>query len=177
MRNLRTLKFELIAVFRNGGLTSGTELIRVKAPAAQRLGGGNALSLSMLNRARFFEGPLLSKCRVGQAYDRFSPPPSFSPSGKSAGIFSTRITENRIDRMSAYCNCWTCSPAKGQMSSSVPRWGHLMCESEERFRALVIASSDVVYRMSADWTGVLTNTGQPVRYFPRQPTSLQGQSP
>jgi hypothetical protein len=34
-----------------------------------------------------------------------------------------------------------------------------MCESEERFRALVIASSDVVYRMSADWTGVLTNTG------------------
>jgi hypothetical protein len=28
-----------------------------------------------------------------------------------------------------------------------------MCESEERFRALVIASSDVVYRMSADWTG------------------------
>jgi hypothetical protein len=77
VRNLRTLKFELIAVFRNGGLTSGTELIRVKAPAAQRSGGGNALSLSMLNRARFFEGPLLSKCRVGQAYERFSPPPSF----------------------------------------------------------------------------------------------------
>lgn len=88
MRNLRTLKFELIAIFRNGGLTSGTELIRVKAPAAQRLGGGNALSLSMLNRARFFEGPLLSKCRVGQAYERFSPP-LFSPSGKPVGIFST----------------------------------------------------------------------------------------
>ena len=82
MRNLRTLKFELIAVFRNGGLTSEAELIRVKAPAAQRLGGENALSLSMLNRARFFEGPLPSKCHVGQAYERFSPPPLF-PFGKT----------------------------------------------------------------------------------------------
>jgi len=26
-----------------------------------------------------------------------------------------------------------------------------LCESEERFRALLTASSDVVYRMSADW--------------------------
>lgn len=121
MRNLRTLKFELIAIFRNGGLTSGTELIRVKAPAAQRLGGGNALSLSMLNRARFFEAPLLSKCRVGQAYERFSPPPPLFPFGKTRRHLLDALQKNRIDRMSAYCNCWTCSPAKGQMSSSVPR--------------------------------------------------------
>lgn len=42
--------------------------------------------------------------------------------------------------------------------------------SEERFRALVTATSDVVYRMSADWTimrqleggGFLSDTGQPI---------------
>lgn len=140
------------------------------------LGWGERVIVEHVERARFSEGPLLSKCRLGQAYEWFSPPPSF-PLRENPQASSRRITENRIDRMSAYCNCWTCSPAKGRMSSSVPRWGHLMCESEERFRALVIASSDVVYRMSAYWTGVLTNTGQPVRYFPRQPTSLQGQSP
>jgi hypothetical protein len=66
-----------------------------------------------------------------------------------------------------------------------------LCESEERFRALVIAISDVVYRMSADWTEMHYLRGnydgtrgrgpyehrQPVRYLPSAPTSLQGQSP
>ncbi|MGZ3853484.1 MAG: PAS domain S-box protein, partial [Flavisolibacter sp.] len=44
-------------------------------------------------------------------------------------------------------------------------------ESEERFRALVTASSDVVYRMSADWgemkelhgRGFVLDTGEPIR--------------
>ncbi|MGZ3846173.1 MAG: PAS domain S-box protein [Flavisolibacter sp.] len=44
-------------------------------------------------------------------------------------------------------------------------------ESEERFRALVTASSDVVYRMSADWgemkelhgRGFVSDTGEPIR--------------
>ena len=115
------MRSEFIAVFRSGGLTSGTVLTRVKAPAAQRLGGENASSLRMLNKSRFFEGPLPSKCRVGQAYERFSPP-LFSRSGKPVGIFSMHHT-NRIDRMSVYCNFRTCSPAKGQMHRPCPDRG------------------------------------------------------
>jgi PAS domain S-box-containing protein len=47
----------------------------------------------------------------------------------------------------------------------------LLRGSEERFRALVNASSDVIYRMSPDWSklsqldgrGVVANTGEPIR--------------
>ena len=59
------LKIRVHRGFRSGDLTSGTVLTWVKAPAAQRLGGVNASSLRMLNKARFFEGPPPSKCRVG----------------------------------------------------------------------------------------------------------------
>ncbi|HWZ36435.1 MAG TPA: PAS domain-containing protein, partial [Mucilaginibacter sp.] len=53
---------------------------------------------------------------------------------------------------------------------SVDKNKGLTTESEERFRALVIATSDVIYRMSPDWSvlrqlesgGILSNTGEPI---------------
>ena len=117
--------------------------------------------------------------------------PLFSGSGKPVGIFSThyRKPHRPLECVLQLLDLLTRRGAdvieRAQMEAS-------LYESEERFRALVTASSDVVYRTSADWTemhylrgnydgtgggGVLTNTAQPVRYFPRQPASLQGQKP
>ena len=117
--------------------------------------------------------------------------PLFSGSGKPVGIFSThyRKPHRPLECVLQLLDLLTRRGAdvieRAQMEAS-------LYESEERFRALVTASSDVVYRTSADWTemhylrgnydgtgggGVLTNTAQPVRYFPRQPASRKGKNP
>ena len=67
----------------------------------------------------------------------------------------------------------------------------LLRKSEERFRALVNASSDVVYRMSPDWSemrqldgrGFIADTGKPTErlaeriYTSRRPTSCVADDP
>jgi hypothetical protein len=77
--------------------------------------------------------------------------PLFSGSGKPVGIFSThyRKPHRPLECVLQLLDLLTRRGAdvieRAQMEAS-------LYESEERFRALVTASSDVVYRTSADWT-------------------------
>jgi PAS domain S-box-containing protein len=96
-----------------------------------------------------------------EKYWKISNQPVFSPGGEIVYLIHT------AEEITAQIK----ASQQEKAHQELQRVFHHVEESEERFRALVTATSDVVYRMNADWTemrelqgrGFLFDTGEPIR--------------
>ena len=115
------------------------------------LGRGERVIVEDVEQSPIFRGTPALEMQRRAGVRAVQSTPIFSRSGKPVGIFSThykkphRPHERVLQLLDLLARQGADVIERAQMEAS-------LCESEERFRALVTASSEVVYRMSADWT-------------------------